>query len=253
LVRNHKLSFPEMVETKTVSDILKTLRALAKPRAKEDMERFGIFAGKSLGGISTPALKKLARKIGKNHRLAGGLWNSGFREARHVAHMTDEPEKVTEPQMERWAKDFDSWDIVDGCCLYLFCKTPYAHRKAVEWSTRKEEFVKRAAFSMMAVLAVHDKQAGDAKFLKFLPFIKRESTDERNFVKKAVNWALRQIGKRNLNLNRAAIKTAEQIRKLDSRSARWIAADALRELQGAPVQARLRERRPRTAKPPRLC
>lgn len=236
-----------MPEQKTASSIIRTLRALAKPRAKEDMERFGIFAGKSLGGISTPALKKLARQIGKNHQLAGELWKSGIREARHVAHMIDEPEKVMERQMERWANDFDSWDIVDGCCLYLFCKTPYAHSKAVEWSNRKEEFVKRAAFSLMAVLAVHDKPASDATFLKFLPIIKRESIDERNFVKKAVNWALRQIGKRNLSLNKAAIKTGEQIRKINSRSARWIAADALRELRGAPVQARLHTKRPRAA------
>lgn len=234
---------PPMPEEKTASAIIRTLRELAKPRAKEDMERFGIFADKSLGGISTPALKKLARQIGKNHQLAGELWKSGIREARHIAHMIDEPEKVTERQMERWANDFDSWDIVDGCCLYLFCKTPYAHSKAAEWSNRKGEFVKRAAFSMMAVLAVHDKSASDATFLKFLPIIRRKSSDERNFVKKAVNWALRQIGKRNLNLNKAAIEAGEQIRKINSRSARWIAADALRELKGAPVQARLREKR----------
>ncbi|HLY60789.1 MAG TPA: DNA alkylation repair protein [Terriglobia bacterium] len=236
-----------MPEEETSSSIIRTLRALAKPRAKKDMERFGIFAGKSLGGISTPALKKLARQIGRNHQLADELWKSGIREARHVAHMIDEPERVTEKQMERWAKDFDSWDIVDGCCLYLFCKTPHAHRKAVDWSKRKEEFVKRAAFSLMAYLAVHDKNASEEKLLKFLPIIQRESIDERNFVKKAVNWALRQIGKRNVNLNQAAIKTGEQIRKIDSRSARWIAADALRELKSAPVQARLHAQRLRSA------
>lgn len=216
---------------------------MADPSAKQGMERFGIFVDNALGGVPTPELKKLAREIGKNHELADQLWNSGIREARHLAVLVDEPESVTLRQMERWVKDFDSWDIVDGCCLYLFHKTPYAHRKVLEWSNRKEEFVKRAAFSMMAVLAVHDKLAGDGKFLKFLPIIKRESTDERNFVKKAVNWALRQIGKRNLNLNKAAIAAGEQIRKTNSRSARWIAADALRELKGAPVQARLREKR----------
>jgi 3-methyladenine DNA glycosylase AlkD len=229
-----------MPDGKSASDILKTLRALAHPREKRGLERFGIFVDNSLGGISTPTLKQLARKIGKNHKLAEELWKSGIHEARHVAAFIDEPEKVTERQMERWAKEFDSWDVVDGCCLYLFHKTPFAHRKAMEWSTRKEEFVKRAAFSMMAVLAVHDKQAGDGRFIKFLPLIKRESTDERNFVKKAVNWALRQIGKRNLALNEAAITVAGQIREIDSRSARWIAADALRELRGAPIQARLR-------------
>jgi 3-methyladenine DNA glycosylase AlkD len=242
-----------MPEEKTASAILKSLRAMADPRAKQGMERFGIFVGNALGGISTPALKRLTRQFGKDHKIADELWKSGIHEARHVAALIDEPEKVTERQMECWAKDFDSWDIVDGCCLYLFHKTPFAHRKALEWSNRKEEFVKRAAFSMMAVLAVHDKLAGDGKFLKFLPIIKRESTDERNFVKKAVNWALRQIGKRNLDLNQAAIQTAAQIRRINSRCARWIAADALRELKGRPVQARLREKRPRTAKPPRLC
>jgi len=229
-----------MSEEKTASAILKTLRGLADPREKEGMARFGISVDNALGGVSAPDLKKLARRIGKNHKLAQELWQTGIHEARHVAALIDEPEKVNERQMERWAKDFNSWDIVDGCCLYLFHKTPYAQHKAVEWSTRREEFVKRAAFSMMAVLTVHDKMASDAKFLKFLPIIQRESIDERNFVKKAVNWALRQIGKRNLSLNKAAIKTAEQIRKIDSRSARWIAADALRELKGAPVQTRLR-------------
>jgi 3-methyladenine DNA glycosylase AlkD len=241
-----------MPEEKNASAILKKLRALARPRARRDMERFGIFVDNALGGISTPRMKKLARQIGKNHKLAQALWKSGIHEARHIAAMIDEPAKVTERQMERWARDFDSWDIVDGCCLYLLRKTSYAHRKAEEWSKRREEFVKRAAFSMMAVLAVHDKSARDEKFLNFVPIIKRESTDERNFVKKAVNWALRQIGKRNLKLNKAAFKTAEEIRTIDSRSARWIAADALRELKGAPVQARFLEKRLRTANSSRL-
>ncbi len=212
---------------------------MGNPRNVEGMARFGISATNTLG-ISVPALKKLARGIGRDHALARRLWDSGIHEARHLAALIDEPALVAERQMERWAKDFDSWDIVDGCCLNLFAETPYAHRKAVEWSRREEEYVKRAAFSLMAVLAVHDKQAADAKFLRFLPIIKREAVDERNFVKKAVNWALRQIGKRNLNLNRAAIRTAREIRQIDSRSARWIAADALRELTSDAVQRRLR-------------
>ncbi len=241
-----------MPEETLAADILDRLRALADPRARRDVERFGISVDNALGGISAPVLKKLARQIGKNHKLAGELWESGIHEARHIAALIDEPGKVTERQMERWARDFDSWDVVDGCCLYLFHKTPYAHRKAVEWSKRREEFVKRAAFSMMAVLAVHDKLAGDENFLKFLPIIKRESTDERNFVKKAVNWALRQIGKRNSELNKAAIKTGKEIRTIDSRSARWIAADALRELTSDSVQRRLRQRRSRTAKSSRI-
>jgi len=218
---------------------------MADPRSREGMARFGIHVDNALGGISTPILKKLAREIGKDHRLARDLWKSGLHEARHLAAMVDDPAQVTEAQMERWAKDFDSWDAVDCSCLYLFVNTPYAHRKALEWSRRKEEFVKRAAFTLMAVLAVHDKEAADAKFLRFLPIIKRESTDDRNFVKKAANWALRQIGKRNQALNEVAIQAAREIRLIDSRSSRWIAADALRELASDAVQKRLR-RTPRT-------
>lgn len=227
---------------KTCGEILAKLKSMASPKDRAGMARFGITVDRAFGGITTPVLKKLARQIGKDHRLAQELWKSGYHEARHLAALIDEPAKVTEQQLERWARDFDSWDIVDGCCLNLLVETPYAHVKAVEWSRRDEEYVKRAAFSLMAVLAVHDKQARDAKFLRFLPIIKRESVDGRNFVKKAVNWALRQIGKRNRPLNKAATKTARQIRQIDSRSARWIAADALRELKSDGVQRRLRER-----------
>jgi 3-methyladenine DNA glycosylase AlkD len=152
----------------------------------------------------------------------------------------DEPAKVTEAQLERWARDFDSWDICDGVCSNLFDRTPFARGKAIEWSARREEYVKRAGFVLMAALAVHDKKAPDALFREFLPLIEREATDERNFVKKAVNWALRQIGKRNGALNRDAIAAAKRIRRIDSKAARWIAADALRELQSAAVQERLK-------------
>ncbi len=149
---------------------------------------------------------------------------------------------VIEPQMERWVKDFDSWDVCDACCGKLFDRTPYSYQKAVEWSRRKEEFVKRAGFVLMAELAVRDKKAGDERFLKFFPIIKRESIDERNFVKKAVNWALRQIGKRNRRLKEAAVKTAREIQKIDSKAARWIAANALRELTSEAVQRRLQRK-----------
>ena len=154
--------------------------------------------------------------------------------------MIADPKQVTEDSMERWVKDIDSWDVCDHCCGNLWDKTPFAHRKARDWSRRPEEFVKRAAFSLMAVLAVHDKAASDDAFIKFLPIIKREATDERNFVKKAVNWALRQIGKRNRILNGKAIETAREIQKLSSKSARWIAADALRELTNEKVQSRMK-------------
>jgi 3-methyladenine DNA glycosylase AlkD len=157
--------------------------------------------------------------------------------------MIDDPEKVTESQMEGWAKDFDSWDVCDQCCGNLFDRTRFAHKKAVQWSSRREEFVKRAGFALMAALAVHNKEMPDARFLRFLPLIKRQSVDDRNFMKKAVNWALRQVGKRNTRLNRAAIAMAKQIHELDSKAARWIAADALRELESTAVQARLRKAR----------
>lgn len=217
--------------------VMKKLKSMENRKNKEGMARFGIKTDKALG-ISLYELRPLAKKIGKNHKLAQKLWASKIHEARMIAAFIDEPEKVTEKQMEKWVKDFDSWDICDNTCFSLFDKTPYAYKKAVEWSKRKEEFVKRAAFAMMAALAVHDKKADDKKFEKFFPIIIRESTDERNFVKKAVNWALRQIGKRNKALNKKVIKVAKEIRKKDSKSARWIASDALRELTSEKVQKR---------------
>jgi len=154
--------------------------------------------------------------------------------------LVDDPALVTKRQMDRWASDFDSWDVVDGCCSVLFDRTPYAYETALKWSSRREEYVKRAGYVLIAALAVHDKRAPDETFLALLPAIAHGADDERNFVKKAVNWALRQIGKRNRRLNAAAIETAEQIRAAGTRPARWIAADALRELRSDAVQARLK-------------
>lgn len=222
-----------------VSEVLESLRSLSNPEAVSSMARFGIKAEKALG-VSVPALRKLARSVGKDHRLSQELWDSGLHEARELATMIADPKQVTEELMESWVKDIDSWDVCDHCCGNLWDKTPFAYRKASEWSLRPEEFVKRASFSLIAALALHDKAASDDAFIKFLPIIKRESIDERNFVKKAVNWALRQIGKRNRNLNRQAIETAREIQTLDSQSARWIAADALRELTNAKVQSRMK-------------
>jgi len=224
------------------SDIIKKLESLSDPEAVKGMARFGINPENTYG-VSIPKLRKVAKETGRNHALAQQLWVSGIHEARILASMIDEPEMVTAAQMESWVSDFDSWDVCDQCCSNLFDKTGFAHRKAGEWSDRGAEFVKRAGFVMMATLAVHDKKAADEEFLKFLPVIKRESTDNRNFVKKAVNWALRQIGKRNLNLNRIAIKTAEEIQQIDSKSASWIAADAIRELIGEAVQSRLAKKK----------
>ena len=221
--------------------LIKKLKSLSNPEAVAGMARFGINP-KNTYGVSIPALRKMAKEIGQNHLLAQGLWNSGVHEARILAGMIDPPEEVTEEQMERWVRDFDSWDVCDQVCSNLFDQTKFAHQKAMDWTERGEEFVKRAGFVLMAALAAHDKEAGDKEFLKFLPIIKREARDERNFVKKAVNWALRQIGKRNLRLNQKAIKTAKEIQGIDSKAARWIASDAIRELASEAVQTRLRMR-----------
>ena len=222
------------------AEILRLLASRPDPHAVQGMARYGIVAKKVYGGWSMPALKKLAREIGRHHTLAQELWASEIFEARVLATLIDEPAKVTPRQMDQWAKDFDSWAICDGACINLFRYTRCAHQKCVDWSARPEEFVKRAAFALMAGLAVADKAAGDEAFLRFLPLIKRAAMDERNMVKKGVNWAVRQIGKRNAPLNRVALAVAHEIHRLDSRAARWIASDARRELESPAVQQRLK-------------
>ena len=218
---------------------LKQLKSLADPEAAAGMVRFGINPDNTLG-VSIPTLRKMTKEIGKNHILAQQFWSSSIHEARLLAGMVDDPKEVTVEQMERWVADFDSWDVCDQVCSNLFDKTRFAYEKAHGWSGRDEEFVRRAGFVLMAALSVHDKKAGDDKFLEFLPLIKRGALDERNFVKKAVNWALRQIGKRNIDLNKAAIETAKDIQKINSKSAKWISTDALRELTDEKIQKRLR-------------
>ena len=224
-----------------VEVIIKRLKALSDPEAVKGMARFGINPENTYG-ISIPNLKKLAKENGKDHKLALELWETVIHEARILAGLVDDYKQVTEQQIEEWVSDLNSWDVCDLVCSYLFDKTPYAYPKAYEWSEREEEFVKRAGFVQMACLAVHDKKAPDEKLEAFLPVIKREASDDRNFVKKAVNWALRQIGKRNLYLNGKAIETAEEIKEIDSKSARWIAADALSELTSEAVQKRLKDK-----------
>ncbi|MEE9474157.1 MAG: DNA alkylation repair protein, partial [Candidatus Hydrothermarchaeaceae archaeon] len=191
---------------------------------------------------SIPNLRKIAKDVGKDHSLAQQLWLSGIHEARILASMVDELEVVTEEQVESWVRDFNSWDVCDQCCMNLFDKLPFAFEKAIELSKKEAEFEKRAGFALMACLAWHDKGASDKKFKAFLPHIKEGATDRRNYVKKAVNWALRQIGKRNLNLNKAAIKTAKEIQQIDAKSAKWIASDAIRELTSEAVQDRLQRK-----------
>jgi 3-methyladenine DNA glycosylase AlkD len=223
-------------------EVLEELRARANPADLEGMARFGIDTKRALGGTRLPDLRALAKRTGTDHQLAQQLWRSKVHEARLLAPMVDDPAHVTEEQMEAWAKDFDSWDVVDGVCCTLFDKTPYAWDKAIQWSEREEELVKRAGFTLMACLAVHDKKSPDARFESLLPIIEREAGDRRNYVRKAINWALRQIGKRNFPLNRQAIDTAERILEHGPRTARGVASDAMRELTGDPVQRKLRER-----------
>ena|ERR1017187_4450732 len=226
----------------TSADILQLLASRPDPHAVAGMARFGIVAKKVHGGWTIPALKKLVREIGHHHALAQELWASEIFEARVLATLIDEPARVTRRQLNQWAKGFDNWAICDGACINLFRYTKLARLMCVEWSGRPQEFVKRAAFALMAGLTVADKAAGDETFLEFLPLIKRAARDERKMVMKGVNWALRQIGKRNARLNRAALTAAHEIYRIDSRAARWIASDARRELESPAVQQRLKRR-----------
>lgn len=222
------------------NQIIKKLKSMSNKKNVDGMARYGINPKNNLG-ISIYKLRPLAKEIGKNHQLSLKLWESGIHDARLLAVFIDEPEKVTEDQMDSWANDFDSWDVCDQTCTSLFDLTPFAWKKAFEWSENNNEFVKRGAFSLIAGLAVHDKKADDSKFETFLPIIKKESIDERNYVKKAVNWALRNIGKRNLNLNKKAIEIAKEIQKINSKSAKWIANDAIRELTNEKIQKRVKK------------
>ncbi|MFX1576167.1 MAG: DNA alkylation repair protein [Promethearchaeota archaeon] len=223
-------------------EILQKLKSMRNEENRQGMARFGINIERALG-ISIYNLMPIAKEIGRNHKLALKLWGSGIHEARILAGYIDDPELVTEEQMEEWVLDFNSWDICDQVCTNLFDRTEFARKKVHEWSKREEEFVKRAAFTIIAGLAVHDKKAKDVDFEPFFEVIKRESYDERNFVKKAINWALRNIGKRNLALNRRAIQLAEQIGRMNSRASRWIATNALRELKSEKVKKRLRQKK----------
>ncbi len=216
-----------------IEEIIKRLASLENPANIAGMARFGIVSKKAFG-VSAPELKLLAQEIkkltGNHHALALELWKTKIHESRIIAYLIDNPKEVTEKQMESWAKDFDNWAICDGTYGNLFCKTDFAYEKAFAWSEREEEFVKRAGIVLMAWLAVHDKKANDAEIAQFLLILEKHSDDERNFVKKAVNWSLRQIGKRNMNLNKLAVETGEQIKRRNTKAARWIAANALREL-----------------------
>ncbi len=211
-------------------ELIAHLKSLSNPEDVEGMERFGIKGDKALG-IRVPVLRKLAKAHRNDHQLAADLWASGIHEARILASMVDDPEQVTEEQMKAWVNDFDSWDVCDQVCMNLFDKHPLAYEKAVEWSRREEEFVKRAGFAMMASLVLHDKKTDDLAFEPFFERMQAEAGDERNFVKKAVNWALRQIAKQRPGLASWCVQLAKELAESESKSARWVGKDALREFQ----------------------
>jgi 3-methyladenine DNA glycosylase AlkD len=223
-----------------LKEVVAELRRLGDPKVVAGMRRFGIPPGNALG-ITAPKLRGLAKRIGRDQKLSLQLWTTGIMEARVLAALIGDPKLVTRPQMAQWVKEFDSWGVCDACCGVLFIETPHALPTAFRWCKSTREYVKRAGFVMMAEAAIHLKHLPDAEFLPMLRAIREGSSDDRNFVRKAVNWALRQIGKRNKRLNRLAIAEGKRIHALGSKSAKWIASDALRELRSPQVQLRLQE------------
>jgi len=222
----------------TAALVLDKLAEKANPDNLPEMARFGMAVEKRLG-VSVPAMRQIAKEIGHNHELALALWETGIADARIVASMIDTPHQVSPAQADQWVHTFNSWDVCDQVCLNLFEKTSWAWLKVPEWAESDEEYVKRAAFVLIARLALRDKQATNEQFIQLFPLLKNAASDERNFVKKAVNWALRNIGKRNLHLNLSAIQLAKEIQQINSKAAQWIAVDAIRELDSNAVQQRL--------------
>ena len=209
-------------------------------RVREEMEsRYGIVAPKAYG-VPVGAIQQLGRQLGRDHELAAALWKTGWYEARMLTAFVDEPERVTTAQMDQWAADFDNWGICDTICFHLFDRTGHAWKKVAPWSRRQEEFVKRAAFALLAGLSLHDKAAGDASFLRTLPLIERAAPDERNFVKKGVSWALRVMGRRNRALNEACLTTARRLAESEEPAARWIGRQAVKELESPAVRRKLK-------------
>lgn len=229
-----------------VRDVLASLERQGRKKFRDDMAaRYGIVVEKAWG-VPMGAMQKVARSRGKDHELALALWETGWYEARTVAAYVDDPALVSPAQMEKWCRDFDNWGIVDTVCFVLFDRTPHAWRKIAPWTRRRDEFQKRAAFALLACLALHDKEAADGPFLLSLPLVERAASDERNFVKKGVSWALRAIGRRNRALNRAALTVARRLSASPKEAAQWVGRDALRELTSPAVTRRLAKRRRRT-------
>lgn len=222
----------------TPAEVLAWLARKGTHKGVAELARYGIDATRPFG-VPVGELKRYAKAIGRDHALAQTLWASGRYEARLLACMIDEPERVTAKQMDAWAKDFDNWGLVDTVCFHLFDRAPHAWKKVAQWAKAKPEFEKRTSFALMWSLSVHDAEAADARFLACLPLIERAATDERHFVKKPVDMALRAIGKRNATLNRAALATAKRLASSDDRTASWIGRHAARELTSAAVKRRL--------------
>ena len=233
---------PTPARSVDVADVVLLLEKKASKKVKDGMARYGIPSDKALG-IPVGVLKQLARSLGQSHALAAALWKTGHYEARMLATFVDEAELVTPQQMDRWCKDFDNWAICDTACFALFDRTPHAFEKIPTWAKSKEEFVKRAAFALLASLTVHAKKATDADFLRCLPLVEKAADDPRNFVKKSVNWALRSVGKRSVALNLAAIAVGERLAARPEAPPRWVGKNALRELRSASVQRRLSARK----------
>jgi 3-methyladenine DNA glycosylase AlkD len=231
-----------------VTEVLSRLRSMQNPEAVAALARQGVTPRAALG-VSQPQLKQVATEIGVDRLIAQQLWASGIHDARVLASMVDDPARVTPKQMERWVRDFDSWALCDACCFNLFHKTPFAYAKSVAWSARKEEYVKRAAFALVAALAVNDAKAEDSEFLRFIPILKREAGEDRPIVRKAMGWALKEIGKRNRSLRKVAIDTARELDRMDAKGARWIAADALKELTAPAPKAAPAPKKPAAKRP----
>jgi 3-methyladenine DNA glycosylase AlkD len=210
-------------------DAIAALKKKGSKKGRDAMARYAIPSDKAFG-VGMKDIQALAKQLGKNHALAGALWNSGWYEARLLAAYVDEPAKVTAAQMDRWCREFDSWAVVDTLCFVLFDKTPHAWKKVEQWAKRSDEFQRRAAFALLASLVLHDRKAGEAPFLKGLALIEAGAADERNFVKKGVNWALRCIGKESVALNKAAVAVARRLAESKEAAPRWVGKDALREL-----------------------
>jgi len=221
-----------------VTEALGWLKRRGTKRNRDAMVRYGIIAPKAFG-VSVSDLQHLAKQLGSNHTLALALWETEWYEARMLTAFVDEPARVTAAQMSRWARDFDNWAICDHLCFHLFDRTPHAWRMIEQWSGRRDEFVKRAAFALLASVALHDKQCADEPFAESLALIERAATDERNFVKKGVSWALRSVGRRNQALNVAAVETARRLSESTETAARWVGRGALKELTGPVVRRQL--------------